>query len=51
MKKILTLLSLLAIVFAVKAQNGDISGKVKDDRFMVYKDYDYEGTSLFRGGW
>ncbi len=31
MKKILTLLSLLAIVFAVKAQNGDISGKVKDD--------------------
>ena len=30
MKKILTLLSLLAIVFAAHAQNGDISGKVKD---------------------
>ncbi len=31
MKKILTLLSLLAIVFAARAQNGDISGKVKDE--------------------
>ena len=31
MKKILTLLSFLAIVFAAQAQNGDISGKVRDE--------------------
>lgn len=31
MKKILTLLSLLAIVFVVRAQNGEISGKVLDE--------------------
>jgi len=31
MKKILTLLSFLAIVFAANAQNGDISGKVRDE--------------------
>ena len=32
MKKILTLLSSLAIVFAAMAQNGDISGKVRDEK-------------------
>src|SRR5258708_6039249 len=54
MKKIITLLGFLAIVFAVHAQNGDISGKVTDENgegipFANVVLVDAKGVSTGRG--